>query len=176
MKIELATWIAEAAPSVVKLHLQFREATANGTGFLIQQNVILTNYHNFFDSRLGNVISVVAEFDYEESAETTLKFKGNVKSILGEADHDWAVIELESPVQRSPLALGTQFDVDEDDMVVIIQHPNGAFKQFALEPLAVRHVPDQRSQLLPIRSKARRVRPYLIAKCKLLHFIRPRRK
>jgi S1-C subfamily serine protease len=69
-----------------------------------------------------------------------------VDKIVGDAKHDWAVVRLDTPVDRAPLALGTPFDVGIDDTVVIIQHPTGAFKQFALEPLAIRHVDADRVQ------------------------------
>jgi hypothetical protein len=68
--------------------------------------------------------------------------KGIVDSIVSDADHDWAVIRLESAVDRPPLKLGTPYDIGLDDTVVIIQHPKGAYKQFALEPLAIRYVDD----------------------------------
>lgn len=147
LPIELAKWIAEAAPSIAKLRLRFGDTLAHGTGFLIQDDRILTNHHNVLDPNLGMVSSVIAEFDYEEAfAGTALVRKGAVDSITNDADHDWAVIRLESPVQRPPLKLGTPYDIGLDDTVVIIQHPKGAYKQFALEPLAVRYVDDQRIQ------------------------------
>jgi hypothetical protein len=65
---------------------------------------------------------------------------------VGNGEDDWAVLRLESKVDRAPLLLGTAFDVALDDTVVIIQHPAGGFKQFALEPLAVRHVAADRIQ------------------------------
>ena len=53
---------------------------------------------------------------------------------------------LESAVKRPALALGTPFSVGIDDIVAIIQHPGGAQKQFALEPLAIQFVDDARVQ------------------------------
>jgi S1-C subfamily serine protease len=147
MPIELAKWIADAAPSIAKLRLRFGDTVAHGTGFLIQDDHILTNHHNVRDPNLGMISSVIAEFDYEEAfAGTALVRKGAVDSIISDADHDWAVIRLEAPVKRPPLKLGTPYDIGPDDTVVIIQHPQGAYKQFALEPLAVRYVDDQRIQ------------------------------
>src|SRR5262249_19615343 len=125
----------------------FGDKAAHGTGFLIQDDHILTNCHNVLDPDLGRVTSVIAEFDYEQAfAGTALVRKGVLDSIVSDADHDWAVIRLESAVERPPLKLGTPYDIGRDDTVVIIQHPKGAYKQFALEPLAIRHVDDQRIQ------------------------------
>ena len=44
------------------------------------------------------------------------------------------------------MRLGTPYDVGIDDTVIIIQHPKGAYKQFSLEPLAIRHVDPTRLQ------------------------------
>src|SRR5687768_6833588 len=66
MQIALASRVTEAARSVAKLSLRFGEDGVHGTGFLIRDDLILTNHHNVVDPKLGNVTSVVAEFDYEE--------------------------------------------------------------------------------------------------------------
>lgn len=143
MQVELAKQISEAAQSIAKLSLRFGDKMAHGTGFLIQRDHILTNHHNVFDPALGSVTSVVADLDYEQGfTGTALVRKGIVDSIVSDADHDWAVIRLESAVDRPPLKLGTPYDIGLDDTVVIIQHPKGAYKQFALEPLAIRYVDD----------------------------------
>ena len=147
MKIGLASQVTQAAPSVAKLSLRFAQQTAHGTGFLISATAILTNNHNVVHPDYGNVTSVVAEFDCEEGFQgTPLVRKGRIDAIGGAADDDWAVIPLEAPVQRSALKLGTPFDIGIDDTVVIIQHPKGAYKQFSLEPLAIRFADDSRIQ------------------------------
>jgi len=147
MKIGLAGQVAQAAPSVVKLSLRFADKSAHGTGFLINSTSILTNHHNVLHPEYGNVTSVVAEFDCEEGFRgTPLVRKGRVDAIVGAADNDWAAIPLEAPVERSALRLGTPFDIGIDDTVVIIQHPKGAYKQFSLEPLAIRFADESRIQ------------------------------
>ena len=147
LHVELAKWITEAAQSIAKLSLRFGDRPAHGTGFLIQDDHILTNHHNVVHPDHGNVTSVVAEFDYEQGfTGKALVRKGIMGSIVSDAQDDWAVLRLESAVKRPPLKLGTPYDIGTDDAVVIIQHPKGAYKQFALEPLAIRHVDDQRVQ------------------------------
>src|SRR5262249_12362518 len=112
MNIALAGLISRAASSVAKLSLLFGETRAHGTGFLVTDSTILTNHHNVIDQYYGNVTSVVAEFDWEEGFEgKRLVRKGLIEGIISAADHDWAVIPLERPVDRATLKLGTPFDV-----------------------------------------------------------------
>jgi V8-like Glu-specific endopeptidase len=147
MQIALAAWVTQASRSVARLILRFGDQSAHGTGFLIDKDLLLTNHHNVVHPDYGNVTSVVAEFDHEEGfVGKPLVRKGKIASIAGEAQHDWAVIPLDAAVDRPPLKLGTPYDVGTDDAVVIIQHPKGAYKQFSLEPLAIRHVDAERIQ------------------------------
>jgi hypothetical protein len=144
MRVELAQGITTAARSIAKLSLRFGNKPAHATGFLISDTQILTNHHNVLHPEFGGVTAVIAEFDYQQDPPAKpLIRKGLIESILGNAEHDWAVITLSSKVNRPALRLGTAFDVGVDDAVVIIQHPMGSFKQFALEPLAVRFVDDK---------------------------------
>jgi S1-C subfamily serine protease len=139
IRIEVASAVVAAARSVAKLSLRFGDRRAHGTGFLIGAAMLLTNHHNVVHEQYGAVTSVVAEFDYEQEFRgTPLVRKALVKGIISDAADDWAVIPLEAPVDRPLLKLGTPFDVGTDDTVIIIQHPGGAYKQFALEPLAIR--------------------------------------
>jgi S1-C subfamily serine protease len=147
MPIQLAEWVAQAARSVAKLSLSFGAQPAHGTGFLIAADSLLTNHHNVLHESHGPVTSVVAEFDHQLGFEGKPLIRRCVTaSIIGDGLHDWAVLKLEAPVERDPLRLGTPFDVAIDDTVVIVQHPAGGFKQFALEPLAIRLVDGDRIQ------------------------------
>lgn len=147
MQIALAAWVTQASRSVARLILRFGNESGHGTGFLIGTDLLLTNHHNVVHPDFGNVTSVVAEFDHEEGfVGEPLVSKGKIASIDGDATHDWAIIQMEAPVDRPPLKLGTPYDVTTDDTVVIIQHPKGAYKQFSLEPLAIRHVDGERIQ------------------------------
>lgn len=145
--IELAQEVAVAARSVAKLSLRFGSERAYGTGFLIAPDLVLTNHHNVVHERYGPVTSVVAEFDYvQRKPEPPLVRQARTDRIVSDEADDWAVLTLTAPAGRPALGLGTPFDVGIDDLVVIVQHPLGAFKQFALEPLAVRHLDSSRIQ------------------------------
>jgi S1-C subfamily serine protease len=147
MPVELASAVSRAARSVAKLSLRFGAMRAHGTGFLIQPSWILTNHHNVVHEQYGQVTAIIAEFDYEAAFHgVALVRKGILETIVGSPEDDWAAVELESAVDRAPLSLGTPFDVGIDDTLVIIQHPQGAYKQFSLEPLAIRQLPANRLQ------------------------------
>jgi S1-C subfamily serine protease len=146
--IELAASMVSAAGSVAKLSLRFGTERGHGTGFLIGHDLLLTNHHNTVHAVYGPVTSLVAEFDFDQGVhiEKPLVRAAHVEDAVGDPVDDWAVVRLVTPVDRPPLPLGSPFPVAIDDWVVIIQHPQGAFKQFALEPLAVRHVDSARIQ------------------------------
>lgn len=147
LQIALAEWVTRAARSVARLSLRFGDQKAHGTGFLIHDSLLLTNQHNVVHDDYGKVTGVVAEFDYEEHfAGEPLVRKGVIDDIVSDAEHDWAVIPLDKAVDRAPLKLGTPYNVGTDDTVVIIQHPKGAYKQFSLEPLAIRYIDENRIQ------------------------------
>lgn len=145
--VELAVGVAAAAGSVAKLAIRFGHRNASGTGFLINPDRLLTNHHNTIHPDYGPSTSIEVDFDHDLGEhDPPLKRSVLVDGIVGERDDDWAVLPLDSPVDRAPLPLGSPFTVHVDDLLVIIQHPLGGFKQFALEPLAVRHVDEARIQ------------------------------
>jgi V8-like Glu-specific endopeptidase len=147
--VEVARQVGHLARSVAKLTLRFPSAPAYATGFLIGPDLILTNHHNVTDPTLGDVQSVTAEFDYEQRfSDKPLVVKGLVESIQKNRERDWAVIRLEAAVDRDALVLGTPFDVGTDDPIIIIHHPNGAFKQFSLDIMAVRYADEHVIQYL----------------------------
>ena len=57
-------------------------------------------------------------------------------------------MRLAHPIERPTLALGTPWAVATNDTVIIIQHPLGAFKKFALDALSIQHVDDDVIQYL----------------------------
>ncbi|WP_372366325.1 trypsin-like peptidase domain-containing protein [Candidatus Uabimicrobium sp. HlEnr_7] len=147
--IDLARQVAKVSRSVAKLNLQFENKNAYGTGFLIQPNLILTNYHNLKHEEYGCVLNVTAEFDYENIAvENPLVTKGKMDTIQGESKYDWAVFQLEKVTDRDPISLGTPFHIAKQDHVVVVQHPLGTPKKFALDPLSIQYVDEEKIQYL----------------------------
>jgi S1-C subfamily serine protease len=150
LDIRLAEQVAATARSVAYLDLVFQnDERGYGTGFLIGPDLILTNHHNVEHEKFGAVKAITADFDRVEGfAGTALVVKGKTDGIRKDAGHDWAVIQLEQAVDRAPIPLGTPWAVAVDDTVVIIQHPLGAYKKFALDALSVQHVDDEIVQYL----------------------------
>jgi S1-C subfamily serine protease len=147
--IRIAAQVAQAARSVAYLELNFAGQRAFGTGFLIGPDLILTNHHNVFHDQYGDVRAITADFDHEERfAGEPLVLKGKTDAIVKNEAHDWAVVRLERAVDRPPLALGTPWAIAPDDPVIIIQHPVGAFKKFALDTLSIQFVSDDVIQYL----------------------------
>lgn len=138
--IKIARQVMQVARSVARLDLRFGGEKAHGTGFLIQPDLVLTNHHNVSHEKYGETTAVTIEFDYESDfSETPLVLQGRVNSIMKNHEHDWAVIQLEHTVDRQPIALGTNYHIGENDAVIIIQHPLGAFKKFALDPMSIQY-------------------------------------
>lgn len=145
----IASQVAQVARSVAYLELNFAGHRAFGTGFLIQPDLILTNHHNVVHKEYGNVQAITANFDHEERfVGDPLVRKGETEGIVKDMEHDWAVVRLESAVDRPPLALGTPWAISREDTVIIIQHPGGAFKKFALDTLSVQFINDDVVQYL----------------------------
>lgn len=147
--VRVARQVTDVAGSVARLELRFGNQPFHGTGFLIADRLLLTNHHNVEHDQLGPVTSVVADFDHEEQPpEEPVVRRGLVPDIVKCSAYDWAVIPLESPVARAPLALGSPFPTSEDDTLIIIQHPLGGVKQFTIDYLSVRHADDDVVQYL----------------------------
>ena len=139
--IELAGQVAAAAASVAKLTLHFGARRAFGTGFLIADNLILTAYHNVLHDEFGRLTEALAEFDHDLTPrKERLVRRLSAELVAGDSEADWAALRLNQPTGRRPMALGGELSPSLHDLLVIIQHPQGAYKQFALEPLAITDV------------------------------------
>lgn len=141
LDVEVAAQLVAAARSVARLRLRFGELTMHGTAFLIGSDLVLTNHHNLAHPDHGAVTHAVAEFDHDRtpSADPVVR-RLDLTTVAGDAALDWAAVRLDQPVSRPPLRLGSPYDVHVDDTLIIIQHPLGYTKKFALESFAVRDV------------------------------------
>ena len=119
-----------------------------GTGFRIAENLLLSNHHVIFDRSHGNArpVAVEAWFGYERAFDgADLQHDvvhGLPESARGGLDHDWAVIELDSPMPEGTpiISLTAQSTPRPGDRVYIIQHPNGGPKQIGMIHNEVRYV------------------------------------
>lgn len=127
-----------------------------GTGFLIDPNTILTNHHVLHDDKDDNrrVRSVDILFNYELDATNRPsevdRYEGDVSTIVGDAEHDWAIIRPHKPFKSSypVLSLRPAKPAMKGDFVYIIQHPKGRLKKIGLLHNEVVDVTDSRVHYL----------------------------
>lgn len=136
-----------AAAAVCRLTVTFPSGKAYyGTAFRVGPSTLLTNHHVLYDGDVP-AVQVEAAFGLEVDVDGSLRaptiLTGNVTSIRGERNDDYALISvdgLSEDVTTLPLSDGAPPRVDE--RVVIIQHPNGLPKKVALAHNLVRFVSD----------------------------------
>jgi V8-like Glu-specific endopeptidase len=126
------------AASVVRLStLKHDDRTYHATGFVIAPDTILSNYHVLYDGERP-VKGVSIWFNYElDSAGRPCEvdiYEGNVKTIIGNKEHDWAIIRSSKPFKSvyPILQLRPSKPVMQGDFVYIIQHPEGRPKKIGL--------------------------------------------
>jgi endonuclease G len=137
------------APAVARIWVQYASGSAAvGTAFRIGQDLLLTNHHVLFD-RTGPATSVAIWFKYETDLDGHLLAHdvhgGEVESIAGDAEDDWAVVRASRPLDDAYpiLGLGGTRPLCVDDRVYIIQHPRGGPKQIGLHHNDVRYLDEK---------------------------------
>lgn len=127
----------ELAPSVVRLLVRLSDGEYYGTAFRIAEHLLLTNYHVLFDP-VGQATQVEAWFGYERSFAGAVPSHQIIScepaSILGAADHDWAVVRTatQMPLTAEVIPITGARVPEESDRVYIIQHPNGGVKKIGM--------------------------------------------
>ncbi|BDZ54108.1 trypsin-like serine peptidase [Agromyces marinus] len=127
----------ELAAAVARLLVTLSDGEYHGTAFRIGEDLLLTNHHVLFDDA-GPATRVTAWFGYERSfagAQREVQVvDGDPASIVGSADHDWAVVRTATPMpQRAPVIPLAGAPVPAElDRVYIIQHPNGGVKKIGM--------------------------------------------
>jgi V8-like Glu-specific endopeptidase len=137
----------DRAKSVCRLAVRFPEE-GSGTAFRIGHSHLLTNHHVLYDHERDDRRATAAEawFNYESDVQgqpkKVVQVGCDVDSIVGEKDHDWALIRTtESIPDDFPSLSITDGKVpDVDDRVYIIQHPYGQPKKVAFQHNLVRAV------------------------------------
>jgi V8-like Glu-specific endopeptidase len=124
----------------------------SGTGFLISNNLLITNHHVLPD--IGTAKKAVAEFNFQK---TTAGLDAPIDSFplapddffVSSPEDDWTAVR----VQDNPSARWGQLeleeqDISEGDRVNIIQHPGGGPKQLSFFHNVVVFVGGDRVQYL----------------------------
>jgi Trypsin-like peptidase domain/Effector-associated domain 1 len=147
-----------ASRAVARLAITADGESFTGTGFLIREDLLLTNHHCLFVERLGGYAKasgMVAWFNYQvdvDNKPTTVEsVDGDVATIDGDPADDWAVIRLCKALDPSiyrPLGLEPTTTLVEGARVNIIQHPGGVLKKLSLIHNAVVHVDGRLVQYL----------------------------
>ncbi len=142
----------ERAAAVCRLTVAQQGGFGLATGFRVGPRHLLTNHHVLYDWTTGDAraLSVEAAFGFELDVHGALRtsrvVQCDVATIVGEREHDFALVTMAEPLPADIPALslaGPQQPVRMDDRVVVIQHPAGMPKKIALAHNLVRHVDDE---------------------------------
>jgi V8-like Glu-specific endopeptidase len=127
---------------------------ATGTGFLIDDNFIITNNHviNSAEVAAGSVV----QFNFQRNAdgldlpltEYSLDPQNGFATSPKEK-YDWTVVKLKGDANKKWGALKLKNNsIEKNQRVTIIQHPNGLYKQIAIHHNYVRYADDNVVQYL----------------------------
>lgn len=148
---------AIAAQSVVQLNMTFARGSAKGSGFLISADRVLTNHHVLHDWDGGGApaTEVVVRLNFQHTASGGLaevvEIPGVVKTIRGDRNFDWAIIDLETsaPDRFPALSLAPPPPMPKlGDTLSIIQHPLGLEKKVAVSNNTIAFVDENVIQYL----------------------------
>jgi V8-like Glu-specific endopeptidase len=138
----------QVARSVCRIRAAFGKSDFYGSGFRVADDLILTNHHVLHNMKRGDepATAVEAWFNYELDWDrhelTHLPVECDPASVVGEKEHDWSVIRVSAPIpdQYPPVDLAGIGEVNVDDRVYIIQHPDGLPKMVGMQHNVVRYV------------------------------------
>jgi endonuclease G len=146
----------ELGAAVCRLLVTLSGFQVYGTGFRIDQDLLLTNHHVLFNEDRGNARATAVEawFGYERTlaglAMPPTVVACDPATIVGDTAHDWATIKVMGamPQEARLIELREAEPVKADDRVYIIQHPNGAPKKIGMIHNIVRYVNNEVVQYL----------------------------
>ena len=139
------------AGAVCRIEAGFGGKVHDGTGFRIGADTVLTNHHVVFHEDHGDTPAtwVQAYFGHELGLDgkpvTPTVVAGDVASLVGDRNDDWAVARVTGMSERVPILpiAGPTDPVAADDRVYIIQHPNGLPKKIGMHHNLVRYADDE---------------------------------
>lgn len=139
----------QRARSVAKVQFDTGES---GSGFLLNDNVLVTNHHVIGDAAEASAAQVL--FNYQTSTSgrdhEPIPFKLDPdRGFATSAEHDWTMIRMSADANADWGAIEiNEVDISATERVNIIQHPSGGPKQIAIYHNVVAYVGDNRIQYL----------------------------
>ena len=126
------------AKSVARVLITRPNGTEAGTGFLLPNNLFLTNNHVIGDLATAQIAKI--QFDYEQSitgmAVVPTEFMLDPvppKNFATSVKNDWTVIRIKGDANAGFGAIDLiPTTVNKNDFVNIIQHPGGLYKQIGM--------------------------------------------
>jgi len=124
-----------AARAVARIKISGPAGDELGSGFLVANNILVTNNHVIADIEAAKTAEVA--FNYEESVSGNAMLPKFCKLapdafFKTSQQEDWTLVEVAEPVNELFGELKLNPDVKKGDFVNIIQHPGGRYKQIAL--------------------------------------------
>jgi V8-like Glu-specific endopeptidase len=128
----------EKAKSVARVLIKRANGTEAGTGFLLPNNLFLTNNHVIPDIETAKLAKI--QFDYQKTAAgndmVTSEFTLDpepANNFATSKDQDWTAVRMKGDANGQFGAIQlTPATVQKEDFVNIIQHPGGRDKQIGM--------------------------------------------
>lgn len=123
---------AVAKLSIVKKLSEEESRLIPCTGFLIRDELLMTNQHCVeIDTTCENTQAI---FGYDEYQSADIEQYSCKRVVAEDFETDFALLELEgSPGEKWGTLQPVDQAIDDDEKIFIVQHPNGEPKQIAIE-------------------------------------------
>lgn len=124
------------ARSVARILIPRAHGTEAGTGFLLNENILITNHHVISDPASAEIASV--QFNYELPANgqtnTPVEFTLNPGNGFATSEqNDWTAVRISGNANGEFGAIALEpVNVSRNEFVNIIQHPGGQHKQIGM--------------------------------------------
>jgi len=126
------------AKAVARILIERNGKKEVGTGFLLANNLLLTNHHVIKDAAVAAIAKV--QFDYEQSAdELPLQYTefmldpATPGNFATDKDNDWTAVRIKGDANTAFGFIELKpVETFKDDFVNIIQHPGGRYKEVGM--------------------------------------------